>query len=223
MTTPQHHPTDATLLTYAAGGLHEGLSLVVACHLAFCPICRNAVAEGEALGGHLLEDLAPDTVSADTRTQALALLDRPAIIRPQPAPLPSELKNDPVIPAPLGHYLGRGIGALNWKMLAPGLRQIEVVPHDLVSGANLRLLRIAPGKAMPRHGHHGSELTIVLSGSYHDELGQFGRGDVAETDGEIVHKPISDNEAECICLIATEAPLKFDSLLARLVQRFAGI
>jgi putative transcriptional regulator len=221
--TPQHHPTDATLLTYAAGGLHEGLSLVVACHLSYCPICRSTVAEGEALGGRLLDELAPDTISADSRVQALALLDRPAIVRPQPAPLPPQLANDPLIPAPLGRYLGRGSAGLEWKLLAPGLRHIEVVPHDLVSGANLRLLRIAPGMAMPRHGHHGSELTLILSGSYHDELGQFGRGDVAETDGEIVHKPISDNEVDCICLIATEARLKFDSLLARLVQRFTGI
>ena len=221
--TPQHHPTDATLLTYAAGGLGEGLSLVVACHLSYCPVCRGAVAEGEALGGRLLDELPPDLVSADSRNQALALLDRPAILRPEPAPLPPQLAHDPIIPAPLARYLGRGIKELHWKMLGPGMRHIEVVPHDLISGANLRLLRIAPSRAMPRHGHHGSELTIVLSGSYHDELGTFARGDVAETDGEIVHKPISDDEIECICLIATEAPLKFDSLLARLVQRFAGI
>ena len=31
---PQHHPSDATLLSYGAGSLASGLSLVVASHLA---------------------------------------------------------------------------------------------------------------------------------------------------------------------------------------------
>jgi putative transcriptional regulator len=49
--TPNHHPGEATLLAYAAGGLGEGLSLVVASHLSFCPECRANVAAGEAVGG----------------------------------------------------------------------------------------------------------------------------------------------------------------------------
>ena len=48
--TPRHHPSEATILAYAAGALHEGLSLVVASHMAFCPECRDAVRGGEAIG-----------------------------------------------------------------------------------------------------------------------------------------------------------------------------
>ena len=61
---PEHHPSDATLLVYAAGALGEGLSLAVAGHLAFCSACRDAVGAGDAIGGALLDTLAPVGLSA---------------------------------------------------------------------------------------------------------------------------------------------------------------
>jgi putative transcriptional regulator len=217
--TPRHHPGEATLLAYAAGGLNEGLSLVVASHLAFCAQCRDCIAGGEMIGGSLLEELPPEALDAGARAQVLARIDGPA---PAPAPVRPRLPVDSLIPAPLADYLARGFDAIAWRLVAPGLRQFELVPHDLMDGANLRMLRIAPGKSLPRHGHSGTELTLVLRGAYSDELGRFGRGDVAETDDDIVHQPISEREAECICLIATEGPLKFEGLIPRIFQRFTG-
>ena len=218
--TPHNHPGEATLLAYAAGGLGEGLSLVVASHLAFCPECRAAIAEGEAVGGTLLEDLAPAALDLGARERVLALIDKaaPAAV---PAP-PRRPVADPLVPAPLASYLGCNLAAIDWHRLAPGVRQFELLPHDLMHGGNLRMLRIAPGKKLPRHGHTGTELTLVLCGAYSDELGRFARGDVAETDDDIVHEPLSDRDEDCICLIATEGPLKFDSLIARAIQRFTG-
>jgi putative transcriptional regulator len=218
--TPKHHPSDATLLTYAAGSLGEGLSLVVASHLAFCDECRAAVAAGEVVGGDLFEALEPEALAASARDRTLALLDAPVAAAPV-VPLPLPL--DPALPAPLGRYLKRDLGAIPWRVLSPGLKHFEVLPHDLVGGANLRLLRIAPGRRLPRHGHAGTELTLVLTGSYSDELGRFVRGDVAETDGEIVHEPVSDRDEDCICLIAIEGRLKFEGRIARLFQRFSGM
>jgi putative transcriptional regulator len=217
--TPHHHPGEATLLAYAAGGLSEGLSLVVSSHLAFCTECHVRVAEGEAVGGILLEDLAPAALGYGARERMLALIDKTAPLPVQP---PRPRFSDPVVPAPLAAYLGGGLDKIQWHVLAPGLRQFEIVPHGRLGGANLRMLRIAPGKKLPRHGHTGTELTLVLRGAYSDELGKFGRGDVAETDDDIVHEPLSAREEDCVCLIATEGPLKFDSLIARAFQRFTG-
>jgi len=215
---PQHHPSDASLLTYAAGSLGEGLSLVVASHLAFCADCRAIVAEGELVGGNLLDALAPEALAAGSRERVLAMLGN----APAPPPPPSRLL-DPRLPAPLGRYLNRDLPAIPWRVLGPGLRHFEVLPHDLARGANLRLLRIAPGRRLPRHGHTGTELTLVLAGAYTDELGRFARGDVAETDDAIVHEPVSERDEDCICLIATEGPLKFESMIARVFQRFTGV
>ena len=74
----RHHLDEATLLSYAAGSLSQGMALVVACHLSMCPQCRERAAAQEAVGGSLLEDLAPAQVSADTLDNLLAMLDVPA-------------------------------------------------------------------------------------------------------------------------------------------------
>jgi len=217
--TPRQHPSEATLLSYAAGSLTEALALVTASHLSFCPECRHQVAQGEAMGGSLLDTLAPLALEAGARERVLALLDKPAA-RPAPAKKPGLA--DPLVPAPLARYLRGGIDTIPWRLLAPGVRHFELLPHDLLRGGNLRMLKIAPGKCLPRHGHTGTELTLVLRGSYSDELGQFGRGDIGETDDDIVHEPVSGRDEDCICVIATEGPLKFDSLIARAFQRLTG-
>ena len=219
--TPQHHPGEATLLAYAAGALGEALSLVVASHLAFCRVCRDTIAFGETIGGNLLDELAPDAMPDAARERVLSLIGTQTVL-PAP-PKPPLLSSDARLPAPLRRYLRHDLAAVQWHRVAPGFAQYEIVPHAQLGGGNLRLLRIAPGRSMPRHTHQGSELTLVLAGSYHDELGRFARGDVSETDSEIKHQPISDLAEDCICLIATEAPLRFDSLLARVFQRFTGM
>jgi predicted ChrR family anti-sigma factor len=69
------HPTDETLLRYAAGTLPEGPALVVAVHLALCGICQRQIRTCETLGGALIESLPPATLSADALAATLAKLD----------------------------------------------------------------------------------------------------------------------------------------------------
>jgi len=216
--TPRHHPSEATILAYAAGALGEGLSLVVAAHLEYCPECRLDVASGEMVGGVMLEDLAPAPLAVGTRERVLHLLDRSIV---PAAPVLETGRTDPLVPRALARYLPESSAAFKWRLMAPGLRQFEIVPHGLLGGGNFRMLRIAPGKMLPRHGHTGTELTLILRGSFTDELGRFMPGDVAETDEDIVHQPVSDRDEDCICVIATEGPLKFESPLARAFQRLS--
>jgi putative transcriptional regulator len=219
----RHHPSEATLVAYAAGSTTEGISLVVACHLAFCNSCREAVTEAEAIGGGLLDDLTPAALDDAPRAAVLARLDSPDAA---PSATLRLAVSDPSLPAPLARYIARHTGgsvaASPWRPLWPGIAQIDLTSRNR-EGANLRLLRIAPGRAMPRHGHDGTELTLVLEGSFADEIGHFTRGDVAEVDEDTRHRPVVYGSAECVCLIATDAPLRFGGgLLGRVLQRFVG-
>lgn len=225
MATPLRHPSDATLLAYAAGSLGEGLSLVIACHLTFCPACRDAVAKGEAIGGGLLEDMTPGAMSERARERILARLDE-RVSKPQnSAPEKRRAENpraaylDPDIPTPLFSYMGDPEAPLPWRSLAPGIRQIILRPPD-AAGRNLRLLRVNPGSAIQRHGHNGTELALVLAGAFVDEIGRLGRGDLMEADDHTVHRPTVDGSDPCVCLIATEGLLVLETLLARIIQRF---
>jgi len=81
-----------------------------------------------------------------------------------------------------------------------------------------RLLKVAPGKSILPHGHHGNELTLLLRGSYADEVGRFAQGDVADLDDQIEHQPLVDGNEDCICLVATDSPLRFTTLLGKVIQ-----
>lgn len=85
-------------------------------------------------------------------------------------------------------------------------------------GGSVRLLYIPAGQAVPDHSHNGLELTLVLQGSFSDETGRFGVGDVEIGDEDLEHTPIADAGDACICLAATDAPLRFNAFLPRLLQ-----
>ncbi|MDH2433114.1 ChrR family anti-sigma-E factor [Pokkaliibacter sp. MBI-7] len=217
---PNHHPDDATLVSYAAGGLATALSVTVACHLAVCPRCRQRVSEADILGGHLLTHLPQQSLSASRRQAMLEALDQPSKdTEPSQPPAPAPADADDLLPAPLRPWLGERFSDLKWSTLGPGMKQVKI--H--VGNSNLRLFKIAPGTCMPLHSHGGSELTLVLRGSYSDEIGRFCPGDVADLDPEVEHQPIADRDQDCICLIATDAPLRFRGIVPRLLQPFFGL
>ncbi len=214
---PQHHLDRSTILAYAAASLNEAFTVVAAAHIAVCPACRAAVREAEALGGELIEALPEAGVSQSCRDKTFAALDRATLHRLPVAAPRSEL------PVPLARLLGgKPLEAVAWKKKAPGVAMFDI---KLPAGATgqLKLLRIGPGRAMPEHGHGGEEITMILKGAYRDHMGRFAAGDVADLDEEIEHKPVVEGDAECICLVATEAPTRFKSLAARLMQPFVGI
>ena len=66
-------------------------------------------------------------------------------------------------------------------------------------------------------------MTMVLQGAYRDELDRFGRGDVEIADQDLTHTPVAEAGLDCICLAATDAPLRFNALLPRIAQPFLRI
>lgn len=214
----RHHPNEATLLTYASGGLSTSLSTIVATHLGVCLSCRSRAASAEKIGGALLNEVEPVSVSASALDRALARIDAP-----EPTPEPEKPAADQYghqgLPAPLGVMLPENLNSLRWWPVGPGIRQARLGEGD----AAVRLLRIAPGRAVPHHSHGGHEMTMIISGSYTDEVGRFLPGDVADLDTEVAHQPVSDAATDCICVIATDAPLEFTGWVPRLMQPLVRI
>ena len=214
---PTHHLDHSTILAYAAGTLNEAFSVVAASHVAVCPACRDAVRAAEALGGELLGGMDDITVSADCRARTLAALEQATLHRlPLSAPR-SEL------PAPLARLVdAANFDDIAWKKKAPGVSMFDIKLPTKAKG-QLKLLRIGAGRAMPEHVHGGEEMTLVLKGAYRDHMGRFARGDVADLDEDIEHRPVVEQDGDCICLVATERPTRFKSIAARILQPFVGI
>jgi putative transcriptional regulator len=217
--TIKFHLSDGLLLRYATGNLDEASSLLVASHLALCPNCRARNASADSLGGYILDALPEASVSPTMMASVLARIRREGNVEAPTAPLP--VSTNIVIPEPLRSYVGGDVHDLKWVMLAPRVHQIRIDTPG--SHASARLLRFQSGLSVPAHGHRGRELTLVLTGSLCDRDAVLCRGDIAETDEKTEHQPQAGPGEDCICLAVTDAPLRFKSMFARLLQPLFGI
>lgn len=206
MTDPIHHIPAPLLASYAQGHLAWPFAMTIACHISQCDDCRAALESHQSLGGVLLNDLPATPVSADLAASLFAALD-------SAPPLPKPTHPRGIYPAPLMDHLGPN--GPKWRMLGGGVKQ-SILSDD--AEGSLRLLQIPGGVAVPEHGHKGLEMTLVLQGGFSDETGQFGVGDLEVTDEAVDHTPTAWPGATCICLAATNAPLRFHSLVPRLLQ-----
>ncbi len=202
------HPSEATLLAYAAGTLPVPHGIVVRTHLALCGDCGGNLALATALGGAVLEEMPPAELAPGALARVLARLDQPAPPAPAPRRVPSTVAE-----------LATG----RWWWIAPGMRLMPLLKRGR-DDARLDLIRVAPGMALPGHGHTGTELTCVLQGAFGDATGTYHAGDIAEGDEELDHQPTALAVGQdCICLIATTGRLRAHGWLARLVQPLVGV
>ncbi len=216
--TIKFHPDSATLMSFASGSLGEALSAVVAAHVEMCPRCAAEARRMERIGAAMFEQLAPTPMSSAAEpTAALQTMTKE---RPARAANRDE-DTDADMPRTLRKIAGPELDRVPWRRIGIGVWHY---PLPLSPGAkgDLRLLKVAPGQAMPEHGHGGAELTLLLRGSYRDEIGTFQTGDLADLDDDVEHRPVADLQDGCICLIASEEKAKFRGLMARLFQPLTG-
>lgn len=212
----KHHLNDAVLMAYAAGTLPEAFNLMVASHISLCDICRANAESFDAIGGEILDNNCDAAVSEESFADTLALIDGGAV----EAVSPPAYIADSVLPGPIQSYIGGDLSAVHWKPVGMGVKQ-AILPTS--KDASARLLMIPAGTAMPDHGHHGKEMTMVLKGAFQDDDEYFARGDVEIADSDLHHTPVADIHEDCVCLAVTDAPLQFDKLLPKIAQRFLRI
>ena len=217
----KHHLSDELMLDYASGALTEGWGLAVATHLSFCKSSRNLSSNLDAVGGILLNEVQEAGIADDILDSVLSEIDASENMElVQKNPHIKDQKRS-LIPTPLASYIGMDIDKLPWKNLGLGVQQISVPLSDRTTSA--RLICIPAGKPVTEHSHSGRELTVVLSGGFHDITGEYGPGDIQEVYGDFEHQPHARDLENCIALAVTEAPLKFSGIAARLVQPFLNI
>ena len=212
--TISHHPPEDLLADFAAGKLEEAHQLVVGVHVAGCKRCTRFVQAIEQLAGAALEDVAPVPTAPDAFDRVMSRIHESPQERAAP-PLASGTDHD--LPPALRRYrIGKR------RRVAPGL---SLRPIELSGSGEARafLLRSAPGSRMLEHTHTGTELTLVLEGSFSHEGGRFGPGDFDYGDDEIDHRPIVGDEGPCVCLVAMTGDLRMNGFLGRLIGPFVRL
>ena len=215
----RHHLSEPLLIAYAAGSLPEAFNLVVATHVSLCDDCRAGLAAMEALGGAIMDEELPGVAMSEIAVEGglkavLARLDGQESVPTPKAPRARDMRAKN-LPAPLVDYLDGDLACVKWQKLGLGVRQ-AILPTG--KGATARLLLIPAGQAVPDHGHRGTELTLVLRGAFADQTDRFGPGDLEIATQDLEHTPTAEPGEDCLCLAATDAPLRFLGLIPRLLQ-----
>jgi putative transcriptional regulator len=214
----KHHIDDATLTAYATGNLPEAFNVVVASHVSLNDEARVRLEALEAVGGTLIEGTDVVEMSFGSLGATLRMIrnETPDMIAvPKTAFHPCA-----IMPQPLADYVGGSLEDIKWRSLGMGTKQAILKTSK---DATVRLLYIPAGVEMPDHGHKGTEMTLVLQGAFIDGAQRFARGDIEIADEHMEHTPVADIGEDCICLVASNAPLKFSGLIPRLAQVFLRI
>ncbi|MET0379857.1 MAG: ChrR family anti-sigma-E factor [Spongiibacteraceae bacterium] len=213
----KHHPDYEWLEQYAAGSLSVGPALCVAAHMALCIACRNQVAAMQRVGGALLTEIGSMPIGDSVLQAIFAKIDS----EPAATVLPVIHNTvvgavDSDIPTPLRQWVSRGYDRLTWSRALPSLRIAALDVGD--EQYQVALHRIGAGGSVATHDHSGSELTLVLRGSFSDEAGVYSSGDFLVREPNQPHRPIAAQNGECICLAAVAGPVRFTGPLMRWVN-----
>jgi putative transcriptional regulator len=214
----KHHPQLSLLKTYCAGELPASISVIIAAHIELCPHCQQQV---EALTAKAAKDtFANAYVEQEVEQSEFAEIDFAKMIDEITfddgidkieAPKPIEIalnQNSYFLPQVL-----RNLELSNWASLGK-LSRSRVTLDD----ANLHtsLLHIDAEGSVPEHTHNGFEITLLLEGSFKDEMGEYNKGDFIWLDGKHTHNPITENG--CLCLTVSSDSLHFTQGLSKLLN-----
>lgn len=204
---------ESLVAQYAAGDLGYGMSVLMASFITLSPAARDQYKALEQLNGLLLDEAETCEVKADTLDAVMARLDEPKAEEEK-----TEVAQNQDLPAALRSLLDQPIENADWRFAYPGVKQVKLPFGD--NGESVKLLKIKPGKAAPRHTHSGIEATLVLRGAFRDGNRLYERGQLALADMHIQHRPRAEGNEDCICLAVTDGALRFTDNIGRIARDF---
>lgn len=219
----------ALLLDYVTGALDRPLEILVETHISLNSQSAKQLRMLMQLGGVLLEECEPVSLSegaldavmqeisdledTDTHSQSSATSTQDNIVSFTP---PSNATSTTHLPRPLADYIPDLSCDKSWRRISKGLSQCRITFNGTEVEANI--YRIAPGTAIPVHSHEGTEVTLVLAGGFTDETGAFGPGDIAIQETGATHKPVADDDGECIVFAINEGNIRLANPIGRVLS-----
>ncbi|MGH1439722.1 MAG: ChrR family anti-sigma-E factor [Cellvibrionaceae bacterium] len=221
---PLHHPSENLLAEFAAGTLPLAQAVAVKAHLHFCSECQQAVKKMESYGGSMLERLEPQPTMAGSFDQLMNTIDKTSeaqlattVKATQPILNKSENQDSH---ADLPRLVRKLIKQrpLKWKRVNRSLKTAPLTVGQKQYQVSLQ--KIEAGNTAPEHDHRGTEITVVLEGSFSDKQGIYQKGDFLIKEPGDIHQPISARNQHCLCLSVEEAPVKLTGLWGRILNPF---
>ncbi|MEM0515828.1 ChrR family anti-sigma-E factor [Pseudoalteromonas sp. YIC-827] len=219
----KYHPNSELLLQYVQGALPASISVAIASHLELCTHCAEytATVEGQCAHSAFAEEAMEDMSLVEVKECDEELGDEFANMMADITA--DDLRDDfsiasskelrfgdktITLPRALSH-IGMGRFMQAGKLARSRLELDE-------GSMRTSLLYIAPGGTIPEHTHTGFELTLLLDGSFSDELGTYEAGDFMWLDHRHQHTPYT--EEGCLCLAVVNSALHFNKGLSKLLN-----
>jgi putative transcriptional regulator len=234
----KQHPTQAVLRAFIQGDLDASIAIIVSSHIEMCEQCQKEVnqlteiAAEKAFEQDIMDSFDPCThqafdssLSKNMIDEIMSLpLDESMIEESGPSqemykdiePAHSE-QNQKIISHKNGHLpLPRALSSLDaapWQGVGKVSRARFQFNDD---ERRLSLLKIDKGGQIPQHTHTGIEITLLLEGSFEDDMGTYQKGDFIWLDKAHTHSPITQDG--CICLTLVSDALHFTQGFSKLLN-----
>ncbi|MBA6265322.1 MAG: ChrR family anti-sigma-E factor [Colwellia sp.] len=217
----KHHPKFELIQSFVNGDLPASLSAGISIHAGMCPVCQQKISLLTDQVATLNFDESPTTVfEGDLATQELSAINVDdminAITESDNIDVMQAVKTKTVnfrnksyeLPSVLNNMmLGKTahIGKL-------ARRRVQLDENEI----HTNLLHMEPNGSVPQHTHKGFELTLLLEGSFHDEEGEYVKGDFIMLDGQHLHNPISSSG--CLCYTVANDSMHFTQGINKLLN-----
>ncbi|MFN3608753.1 MAG: ChrR family anti-sigma-E factor [Hyphomonas sp.] len=209
-------------IAYAAGCIDPAFALMLETQSLMRPDVRSSVAVSEMISGNFLDAAPAAPMSDDALDRTLAVIDAleaPAEMQRMAGKAAGNAINEILeLPETVRGAAIEAAGKRGWQMMGLGLKRLKL---DVGSAMDVELYRIAAGSKIPRHSHGGTEFTMVLSGGFSDERGNYGPGDVCVNGSSDTHQPVADDDEICFALVVRDGGLNFTGVLG-VVQNLFG-
>ena len=218
----KHHPNSAILQDFVDGNLADSVSLIVASHVELCEHCQKQVSMLTAQAADLafesdslelkLSDSEIDAFLVDDGEFDFDAINQITADLSQAVEVAVEAQQETVynttftIPRALNSVVRK-----DWMNLG----KISRARLDFDDESHhTSLLHIDKDGQVPCHTHKGFEITLLLEGSFEDEMGVYNKGDFIWLDGEHTHQPAT--KEGCVCLTVSSDALYFTKGVSQL-------
>ncbi|MCC4855932.1 ChrR family anti-sigma-E factor [Vibrio lentus] len=225
----KHHPNAAILKDFVDGNLADSVSLIVSSHVELCEHCQKQVSMLTAqaadsvfesdtsafendTAGLKLSDSEMDAFLADDKEFDFDAIDQITADLSQAVEVVVEAQQETVsnttftIPRALNSVARKDW--LNLGKISRARLDFDDESH------HTSLLHIDKDGQVPCHTHKGFEITLLLEGSFEDEMGVYNKGDFIWLDGEHTHQPAT--KEGCVCLTVSSDALYFTKGVSQL-------
>ncbi|MCC5517453.1 transcriptional regulator [Vibrio splendidus] len=225
----KHHPNAAILKDFVDGTLADSVSLIVSSHVELCEHCQQQVSMLTAQAADSVFESYTSAFESDTSGLQLSDSEMDAFLSDdgefdfdaiaqitadssQAIEVTPEVQQ--VTVADTTFTIPRALNSVarkDWMNLG----KISRARLDFDDEAHhTSLLHIDKDGQVPCHTHKGFEITLLLEGSFEDEMGVYNKGDFIWLDGDHTHQPAT--KEGCVCLTVSSDALYFTKGVSQL-------